>query len=178
MATESSSITVHDLRRRWRPHKESLLAERNDHSTPIRFHRACSWLSRVEKLEDPADYDLSLISLWIVFNALFGQWNESAREPVHDREPWSRHLRRIVKLDSEGRIRDILTRHKKLIIALYYDEYLEVLRSGLILASSQGRMVSACERCRDRRSRVLALITRLRRSQWFRGGRPAFSEET
>ncbi len=122
--TESGSISVHELRRRWKPLKERLLAERNDHSTPIRFHRACSWLSRVEAMEDPEDYELSLISLWIAFNALYGQWNESAREPVHDRESWSRYLHRIVRLDSEGRIRDILTRHKKLAIALFDDEYL------------------------------------------------------
>ena len=51
------TVDVHHLRRLWKPHKERLLAIREDHATPIRFHRACSWLSRVEASdEDELDF--------------------------------------------------------------------------------------------------------------------------
>jgi len=44
--TETATIqTVHDLRRRWKPHKECLAALKGDQPTAIRFHRACSWMA-------------------------------------------------------------------------------------------------------------------------------------
>ena len=46
-----SPQTVHDLRRQWKPHKERLATVRSEHPTAIRFHRVCSWLSEVEKLD-------------------------------------------------------------------------------------------------------------------------------
>ena len=64
--------TVRQLRRRWKPHKERLAAQREDHATLIRFHRACSWLDRIEKMEE-VDADLALVAQWIAFNALYGQ---------------------------------------------------------------------------------------------------------
>ena len=57
--------TVHDLRHRWKPHKERLLAAGGEQATSIRFHRACSWLARVEQMPDGQDHDLGLVSLWI-----------------------------------------------------------------------------------------------------------------
>ena len=43
MPTEA--LTVRDLRRLWKPHKERLNGHAAEHPTTIRFHRACSWLS-------------------------------------------------------------------------------------------------------------------------------------
>ena len=50
-----STLTVRDLRRRWKPIKERLNAEQDSHPTAIRVHRAFSWMARVEELEDGTD---------------------------------------------------------------------------------------------------------------------------
>ena len=116
--------TVHDLRRRWKPHKEQLQATSTDHPTCIRFHRACSWLAR---LEDPAhqpDIDLALISQWIAFNCLYGQWDTAMNSPQADRDSWRQFLDRILRLDASSHVSTVLTGHKKLILALLDDKYL------------------------------------------------------
>jgi hypothetical protein len=83
-----SRLTVRDLRRRWKPHKERLA----DSPTAIRFHRAFSWLQRVEQIEDKGDLDLALLAQWIAFNALYGQWNNVSREPQRDQACWSQFV--------------------------------------------------------------------------------------
>src|SRR5438046_676734 len=77
-----TAVTVHDLRRRWKPHKLRL----GSHPTAIRFHRACSWLDRAERLDGAVDPDLVLINQWIALNALYGRWDAGACEPLPDRE--------------------------------------------------------------------------------------------
>ena len=67
--------TIRDLRRRWKPHKERLGVLRKEHPTSVRFHRACSWMARVEQMPDGQDHDLGLVGLWIAFNSLYGQWD-------------------------------------------------------------------------------------------------------
>ena len=101
--TEIATIpTVHDLRRRWKPHKERLQAAAANRPTSIRFHRACSWMARVEQMPDGQDHDLGLVSLWIAFNSLYGQWDCQKREPKPDRESWRAFMDRILKLDRDG----------------------------------------------------------------------------
>ena len=70
----ASTITVRDLRRLWKPHKERLGGQDAEHSTNVRFHRACSWLQRAEQIAGKDDLDLALLSQWIAFNSLYGQW--------------------------------------------------------------------------------------------------------
>ena len=53
--------TVHDLRHRWKPHKERLHAAGGDQPTAIRFHRSCSWMARVEAMPEDQDHDLGLV---------------------------------------------------------------------------------------------------------------------
>jgi hypothetical protein len=78
-------FTVRELRRRWKPHKESLQAVQEHHPTAVRLHRAFSWLARVEQVPDAAaDHDVVLICRWIAFNALYGRWDTEAQEPVAD----------------------------------------------------------------------------------------------
>src|SRR4051812_11836695 len=72
----SDVLCVRDLRRRWKPHKERLSADGSGHTTPVRFHRSCSWLARVETMPESDDADLALVSLWIAFNSLYGQWDK------------------------------------------------------------------------------------------------------
>jgi len=120
------SVTVHELRRRWKPHKERLVALRDQHPTPIRFHRACSWLERVEEM-DEKDSDLAIVSQWIAFNALYGQWDAAARQPLADRECWRVFLDRIVDLDTADHVADVLCEHKPLVLSLLDDEYLSSL---------------------------------------------------
>lgn len=115
----TTACTTRDLRRRWKPHKERL----GGHPTAIRFHRACSWLDRAEKL-DSTDTDLILINQWIAFNALYGHWNEKSAEPAPDRDSWQQLVTRLLKLDRAGVIVDVLTVHKPLVLCLVEDEYL------------------------------------------------------
>ena len=76
------NLTVRELRRLWKPQKERLNQEHHQHPTNIRFHRACSWLQRVEEIQDDAVLDHVLLSLWTAFNALYGQWDGERQEPV------------------------------------------------------------------------------------------------
>ena len=125
MNTEIATIqTVHDLRRRWKPHKERLLAANGEQATSIRFHRACSWMARVEQMPEGQDHDLGLVGLWIAFNSLYGQWDSQKREPCPDRESWRAFVDRILKLDHEGYVPGALQEHKRLVISLLDDEYL------------------------------------------------------
>jgi hypothetical protein len=116
--------TVHDLRHRWKPHKERLLVAGGEQPTSIRFHRACSWMARVEQMPDGQDHDLALVSLWIAFNSLYGQWDSQKREPRPDRESWRAFVDRILKLDRDGYVPGALQEHKRLVMSLLEDEYL------------------------------------------------------
>ena len=48
MVSTLMSMTVHKLRSQWKPIKQRLAAKQSAHPTNVRFHRACSWLQRVE----------------------------------------------------------------------------------------------------------------------------------
>jgi hypothetical protein len=116
--------TVRDLRHRWKPHKERLQAAKGEQATSIRFHRACSWMARVEQMPDGQDHDLGLVSLWIALNSLYGQWDACKREPLPDRESWRAFVDRMLKLDCDGYVAGALQEHKRLVISLLDDEYL------------------------------------------------------
>ena len=82
MSQQTATVpTVRILRRRWKPHKERLHSKGGEQPTSIRFHRACSWIDRVEREADSTDHDVHLVSLWIAFNALYGQWSAHKLEP-------------------------------------------------------------------------------------------------
>ncbi len=123
--TEIATIpTVHDLRHRWKPYKERLQAAKAEQATSIRFHRACSWMARVEQMPEGQDHDLGLVVLWIAFNSLYGQWDSLKREPRPDRESWRSFVDRILKLDRDGYVPGALRGHKRLVMSLLEDEYL------------------------------------------------------
>ncbi|MEQ8790836.1 MAG: HEPN domain-containing protein [Pirellulaceae bacterium] len=115
----SESLTVRDLRRRWKPHKERLEGS----PTTIRFHRACSWLQRAEQAEGD-DLDLVLLSQWIAFNALYGQWDQLAQQPVADVVCWQHFLERMVTLDADDVIVSTLMENKPLVMSIFDDEFL------------------------------------------------------
>jgi hypothetical protein len=116
-------MTVRDLRRRWKPHKDRLNVLLDQHPTNIRFHRACSWIQQAELIE-PEKSDLVLMCQWVAFNALYGQWNSQAREPEADRQGWRTFLHRIAALDKTGYIKATLVEHRKLVLAIVDDAYL------------------------------------------------------
>ena len=62
MTDTAIAATVHDLRRRWKPHKGQLAVLGGEQPTSIRFHRTCSWMARVERMPDGQDQDLGLVS--------------------------------------------------------------------------------------------------------------------
>jgi len=117
-------LTVHDLRERWLPHKVRLDAARDSHPTAVRFHRACSWLEVTEQLDSDRDVDQILIHQWIAFNALYGQWDMERHEPLADRESWQVFLGRMLQLDASSRIKSLLTEHKRLVLAILGNGYL------------------------------------------------------
>jgi len=119
-----AEITVRDLRRQWKPHKERLAQDRDNHPTAVRFHRACSWLAEAERLVKLNDHDTALVHQWIALNALYGQWNAATRQPLPDRECWQVFLSRILELDANERVVSVLQEHKPLVLALLDDKYL------------------------------------------------------
>jgi hypothetical protein len=116
--------TVRDLRRQWKPHKERLIAMKPGHATHVRFHRACSWLQRSEEVTDAADLDWAILSQWIAFNALYGQWDHALREPVADTVCWRHFLDRMLALDESQFIVNRLVENKPLVMSIFDDEFL------------------------------------------------------
>lgn len=124
MSTEiEKTLSARDLRRRWKPHKERLNRVIRNHPTPIRFHRACSWLARVEE-SDTDDPDFALIGLWVAFNSLYGRWDEQRHEPQPDRETYQGFVSRLLGMDQSQHIASLLTEHRRLVMSLLEDEYL------------------------------------------------------
>jgi hypothetical protein len=54
-------LTVHDLRRRWKPHKERVAAAGCEQPTAIRFQWACSWMACVGQMPEGQDHDPGLV---------------------------------------------------------------------------------------------------------------------
>jgi hypothetical protein len=73
-------LTVHRLRSRWKPTKQRLLSLEPNHPTPIRLHRAFSWLARCETTDEGKDQNLVLMCQWIALNALYGRWDAQRRD--------------------------------------------------------------------------------------------------
>jgi hypothetical protein len=125
MPDTSAPLSVRDLRRRWKPHKESLQAAQAHHPTAVRLHRAFSWLARVEQIpDDGADHDVVLICRWIAFNALYGRWDPTRREPAPGQSAWRDFLKRILSLDAGSMLAQVLQTHKPLVLSILEDEYL------------------------------------------------------
>lgn len=120
----SPSTTVRDLRRRWKPHKERLARQKSDHPTAVRFHRACSWLDQIESLDFGRQSDLVLIHQWIALNALYGNWDGIAREPAADHTRWKGFLAELLAIDDSQHIEAVLTEHKRLVLAILGNAYL------------------------------------------------------
>lgn len=119
----AATTTVRDLRRSWKPHKERLNGQAAEHPTTIRFHRACSWLQRAEQATKD-DLDLALLSQWVAFNALYGQWDHDAREPLADNECWRHFIERMLDLDKGSHVVDALVENKPLVMSIFEDEFL------------------------------------------------------
>lgn len=120
----SEVLTVRDLRRRWKPHKERLAEQQSDNPTIVRFHRACSWLSDANELDPAKEADTVLLFQWVALNALYGQWDEHHHEPAADRAGWQAFLQRILELDQSEHIALVLQEHKRLVLAILENEYL------------------------------------------------------
>jgi len=117
-------LTIRELRRLWKPHKDRFTALGTVQPTPIRFHRACSWLAESELLIDRQEYDSALIHQWIGFNALYSRWDAVRQEPLLDRQTWTEFLRRIVALDRDSLFSDFLQDHKPQLFQLLENGYL------------------------------------------------------
>ena len=119
----ATTITVQDLRQLWKPHKDRLNGHSTEHPTNIRFHRACSWMQRAEQATKD-DFDLALLSNWIAFNSLYGQWDHEAKEPLADCDCWRRFLERMLDLDKGNHVIDVLVENNPLVMSIFEDEFL------------------------------------------------------
>ena len=124
MGDEVVPGSVHDLRRRWKPHKNHLSAGTDGHPTVIRFHRATTWLQRVEQVEPGQDLDVALTCQWIAFNSLYGQWDPQKCEPMADRQSWRAFMDRVLAIDKGGHLVSLVTDHKKLVMSILDDQHL------------------------------------------------------
>ena len=70
------------------------------------------------------DSDLALVSQWIAFNSLYGQWDAGRREPKHDRECWRAFVDHILRIDRDNQVVAALEENKRLAMSLVEDEYL------------------------------------------------------
>lgn len=118
------SLTVHDLRRKWKPVKLRLQSVPEAQPTLIRVHRACSWLRKIETLGEAGDSELVLLLGWVAFNSLYGQWDPERCEPMNDGECWKKFTSRVLVLDQERLIAGMLEANKPLVMSLLQDEYL------------------------------------------------------
>ena len=81
-------------------------------------------MARVEQMPDGQDHDLGLVSLWD--RVQFALWGSGTARSV-SRDPTARagagFVDRILRLDIEGCIPAALQEHKRLVMALFDDEY-------------------------------------------------------
>lgn len=114
--------TVRDLRRRWKPRKDS--SDIKD--LGIRLRRAWSWMTRTEQLAEGelACDDARLIYAWIALNSLYGRWDPQQREPMPDWRTLKEFTSLLLRIDNDGLLEERLCTHKKLVTALIGDEYL------------------------------------------------------
>ena len=72
----------------------------------LRVHRALSWLDRAERCEDD---DGRFVFLWIAFNSAYA--NETGQMRIVETQRFGDFLRRLVDLDAEGRLAEVIWEH-------------------------------------------------------------------
>jgi len=82
----------------------------------LRVHRALSWLNRAEQCDDT---DGRFIFLWIAFNAAYA--NETGEHRIAEGRRVSDFLKRLVDLDSQQHLADIVWNHYSGAIRLLLD---------------------------------------------------------
>lgn len=85
--------------------KERQRRERDNHgeNAALRIHRALSWLHRAEQCDD---LDGRFVFLWIAFNAAYA--NELGEVSVPEREQFANFLKRLIELDKNNRLYNIV----------------------------------------------------------------------
>jgi hypothetical protein len=124
--TTAHTMSVRELRRRWKPIKEGAAAADEHAAIRVRLHRCWSWMQRLEQL-DEADLganDARLIYRWVALNSLYGQWDDERREPVADARSWRAFLERLVSFDCDQHIAAMLESHRELVKSIVGDEFL------------------------------------------------------
>jgi len=89
-----------ELRNRLREIREGL---EKDHA--VRLHRAISWL-RCAELHSDTDDDVSVIALWVAFNACYAIVDESAEHS--ERRDFQEFAIKQCEADKDGKIHDLL----------------------------------------------------------------------
>ncbi|MSR18483.1 MAG: hypothetical protein EXS00_04820 [Phycisphaerales bacterium] len=111
------------LRRMWKPRRDSYAAAHLYEDVRIRIHRCLTWLEAAD-MRGPAEIDTRLVEQWIALNALYGRWNPDRREPVPDRLSVETFIRLIRTHDADKVLGVMLREHKGLAMAIFGDRYL------------------------------------------------------
>jgi hypothetical protein len=123
-AMDDTVPSVRDLRRAWKPLKEGPASDDAHEPIRVRLHRCFSWLQAAESLEhDDEHADLRLINQWIALNSLYGRWDGERGEPRPDFETLMAFVERLLAADHDGILHELVVRKRKLIEAIYKDEY-------------------------------------------------------
>lgn len=118
------SLTTTSLINRWQPTKGRLKRTGATHPLALRMHRSLSWLQAADRQESARDDDAALIFRWIAFNALYGVWNESAREPEADVFSWKRFLKQVLAKDCAGCLQACLATNQSRVYQAFQNKFL------------------------------------------------------
>lgn len=108
-----------DLRTRFKAIPEDIRQARQSFS--VRIWRGLSWLERSEL--DTLDVEGRFISLWIAFNAVYGQLQEDGWN-APDHATWQRFLAEIVRLDGLDKLGNLLYDVQVPVLRLIENKYI------------------------------------------------------
>lgn len=122
------TLTVRDLRRRWKPTKLRLNDEGRDQQLSIRIHRSCSWIQRIEEMHEEArdvpSSDMLLIVRWISFNAMYARWDAEEKRALGDTNSFCLFLAQLLSRDRLDLLADVLDHHRPLVEDIFEDVHL------------------------------------------------------
>ena len=114
---------VQRLEEKWQPVKDALKNDERGQDLRIRMHRCFSWMKSAQRHHADQDYDGALLTHWIAFNGLYGQWDGVNREPKPDIKCWKDFLDQVLAVDSQEILNAFIENQRELILDILNNEY-------------------------------------------------------
>jgi len=121
--TNTESL-VQRLEEKWQPVKDQLKDHERGQNLRIRMHRCFSWMKSAERHHGVEDYDCALLTHWVAFNGLYGQWDGINREPKPDIKCWKDFIDQINSVDAAGLLTTFIENQRDLILEILDNEYI------------------------------------------------------